>query len=109
MPPTTAQEIFAKMPEAFRPQEAPGADVVYQFHISDLEPGDWNLVIRDQQCQLNEGRHEAPSVVLTMKEEHWVGLASGALNPVMAFMTGKIKASGDLSAAQNLGTFFELG
>ena len=109
MPPTTAQEIFAKMPEFFRPQAAAGEDVVFQFHISDLEPGDWNVVVRDQTCQLHEGRHESPSVALTMREEHWVSIVNGALNPVMAFMTGKIKASGDLTAAQKLGTLFKLG
>ena len=70
-------------------------DSAFQFHISDLEPGDWNVVIHDQTCRVNEGHHEAPSVSLTMKEEHWVGLASGSLNPVMAFMTGMIQASGD--------------
>lgn len=108
MPPETAKEIFQGMPEAFRPAAAQGLDLVYQFHITDAEPGDWTVVVRDGQCSVDVGVADDPTVTLTMKEKHWVGLASGQLNPAMAFMTGKIKAKGDLMAAQKMGALFKL-
>ncbi len=106
---SSAREIFDRMPQGFRADKAVGADLVYQFHISDVEPGGWYVVIKDGTCAVVEGVHDAPTVALTMGEDDWVAMVSGKLNAAMAFMSGKITAKGDLFAAQKFGSFFKIG
>ena len=103
---SSAREIFDKMPQGFQADAADGVDMVFQFHITGA--GDWNVAVKDGTCTVSEGVHESPTVALTMSEENWIALVAGQLNPAMAFMSGKIKASGDLFAAQKFGALFKV-
>lgn len=105
---TTVNEVFEKMPQVFNPAAAAGLNVVYQFHITGAQGGDWNVVIKDSACQVNPGVHDSPSVSLTMADDDWLAMCNGTLNGMTAFMTGKLKASGDIMAAQRIPTLFPL-
>ena len=50
---------------------------------------------------------EKPGVTITMKVEDFVALASGNLDPMQAFMGGKLKISGNMMLAQKLGPILE--
>ena len=50
---------------------------------------------------------EKPGVTITMKDEDFVALASGNLDPMQAFMGGKLKISGNMMLAQKLGPILE--
>ena len=39
-----------------------------------------------------------PSATVKMTTEDFQALSSGSLNPMMAFMTGKVKVEGDLNS-----------
>jgi len=39
---------------------------------------------------------------ITVDKEDFIGLTTGDLNPMMAFMSGKIKVDGDMSVAMKL-------
>ena len=104
----TVNEVFEKMPQVFNPAAAAGLNVIYQFHITGDQAGDWNVIIKDSTCQVNEGVHESPSVSLTMADADWLAMCNGTLNGMTAFMTGKLKASGDIMAAQRIPTLFPL-
>ena len=43
---------------------------------------------------------------ISIKEEDFIKLVGGKLNPMMAFMSGKIKVAGDMSVAMKLQSFF---
>lgn len=103
---SSAEQIFDNMEQGFQPDAAEGVDIVFQFHITDA--GDWSVAVRDGTCNVTEGAHDNPTVALTMSEETWIALVGGNLNPAMAFMGGKIKASGDLFAAQKFGALFKV-
>ena len=103
---SSAKQIFDNMEQGFRPDAAVGVDMVFQFHINGA--GDWNVAVKDGACEIAEGIHANPTVALTMSEENWIALVGGKLNPAMAFMSGKIKASGDLFAAQKFGSLFKV-
>ena len=105
---TQVSDVFAKMPNAFNPAAAQGLDAVFQFEITGEGGGSWNVIIKDGACQVNEGNHETPSVTLNMSAETWVGMVNKEVNGMQAFMTGQLKASGDIMLAQRIEQLFQL-
>jgi putative sterol carrier protein len=105
----SVKEIFARMPEAFDRSAAAGLDTVIQFNIEGEEGGDWYAIIKDQTCTVSEGVDDNPTLSLRMTDKNWVALCKGELNAVMAFMSGKLKAKGDIMLAQRLTKLFSIG
>jgi putative sterol carrier protein len=105
---TNVKEVFTKMPEVFNPNAAQGLDVVFQFNITGEGEGNWNVTVKQGACQIQEGTHESPSVTLTMSGETWLGIVNKELNGMQAFMSGKLKASGDIMLAQRIEQLFPL-
>ena len=101
-------DIFTRMPEVFNPNEAKDMDKVFQFDISGEGGGQWYVKIKDGQCQVQEGFQEDPSVTLTMSAETWIAMVNKELNGVQAFMTGKLKVSGDILLAQRIYDLFSI-
>ncbi len=105
---TSVKEVFENMPQAFNAAAAAGQNLVFQFHITGGEAGDWNVIVKDGTCQVNQGVDPSPTVSLTMADEDWLAMCNGTLNGMTAFMTGKLKATGDIMAAQKIQTLFTL-
>jgi len=105
---STVNEVFEKMQQVFDASAAAGLNVVYQFHITGDQGGDSNVVIKDGTCQVNKGVHEKPSVSLTMADLDWLAICNNTMNATTAFMSGKLKASGDIMAAQRIKGLFPL-
>lgn len=97
----TAKEMILKMPELFNPEAAGDTDAVIQYNIS--EPV--YTVIKDGQMTAHEGVAENPTVAITMADDNLVKLFKRELNPMNAFMTGKLKIKGDMMLAQRLSNF----
>ncbi|UCG67276.1 MAG: SCP2 sterol-binding domain-containing protein [Deltaproteobacteria bacterium] len=57
--------------------------------------------------QVNEGSHESPNVTLTMSAETWLDIVNRELNGMQAFLSGKLKASGDIMLAQRIEKLFQ--
>jgi putative sterol carrier protein len=105
---TSVKEVFEKMPQVFNSASAAGVNTIFQFHITGGEAGDWNVVVKEGTCQVSEGVHASPNVTLTIADQDWLALCNGTLNGMTAFMTGKLKVSGDIMAAQRIQSLFPL-
>ncbi|MFH0959175.1 MAG: SCP2 sterol-binding domain-containing protein [Pseudomonadota bacterium] len=105
---TSVNEVFEKMPQVFNVAASSGLNMVFQFHITGDQSGDWNVTIKDQTCQVSPGVHAEPTVSLTMDGADWLDMCNGKLNGVTAFMTGKLRASGDIMAAQRIPSLFPM-
>lgn len=105
---TSVKEVFTKMPEVFNPAAAAGLNVVFQFHITGGEAGDWNVTVKDSACQVSEGVSSSPTVTLTLADVDWLAICNKQLDGMTAFMTGKLKASGDIMMAQRIASLFPL-
>jgi putative sterol carrier protein len=105
---TSVKEIFEKMPQVFNAAAAGGMNSVFQFHISGAEGGDWHVIIKDGACSVSQGVYDNPTVALTMADADWIAMCNGTLNGMTAFMTGKLKAKGDIMAAQRIPSLFPL-
>jgi putative sterol carrier protein len=105
----SVKEIFAGMPGVFNRDAAAGLDAVFQYNIEGAGGGDWYVVIKDQTCTVSEGVHASPTVSLRMADKDWIAMCNGEFDGMSAFMTGKLKISGDIMLAQRIASLFPLG
>ena len=103
---TDVKEVFTKMTEVFNSSAAQGMDAVFQFNITGDGGGNWNVTVKDGTCQIQEGTHDAPTVTLTMPGETWLAIVNKELKGMQAFMSGQLKASGDIMLAQRIEKLF---
>lgn len=103
----SVEQIFEKLEQNFNADAAAGMDLVFQFNIEDDK--NYNLVINDGTCKLNEGDHPDPSVTLIMNSETLQGIVSGETDGMQAFMAGQLRAEGDMMLATKLGELFNMG
>ena len=73
-----------------------------QFNITGDAGGDWNLVIKEKKAVVSTGVVEAPTISLKMKDADFVRLVNGELSGQRAFMTGKLKFKGSMTAGIKL-------
>jgi putative sterol carrier protein len=66
------------------------------------------VVIADGTCTVAHPPQLDPKLTLTMAPVDFLKVVSGAGNPMMMFMTGKLKAKGDLALAANVANLFDL-
>jgi putative sterol carrier protein len=102
----TARQLIETMPETFRPERAGRADAVVQFQLSGEGGGNWYVTIRDRTCTVAEGVTDAANATVQMDAADYVALATGRLGSMKAFMTGRVKASGDVSLLQRMDRWF---
>jgi putative sterol carrier protein len=102
----TARQLIETMPETFRPERAGRADAVVQFQLSGEGGGDWYVIIRDRTCTVVEGVADSANATVQMDAADYVALATGRLSSMKAFMTGRVKASGDVSLLKRMDRWF---
>jgi putative sterol carrier protein len=106
MTPTTVKEFFQLLPGRLDSDAAEGLDAVYQFDLSGAEGGQYILTIQEGVCQVAEGMHADPHVVLSMAGEDCVKILKGQLNGPAVAMSGRLKISGDIGLAMQLRALF---
>jgi putative sterol carrier protein len=91
----SAEEVFALMPEHFLPEQAGNLNAVLQFDLSGDGGGQWVAAIAGGQLTVTKGTVPSPNLTLNMAAKDYVAMVNGELNPMTAFMQGKVKAKGD--------------
>ena len=106
MNPTTVKEFFQLLPSRLDSDAAEDLDAVYQFDLSGAQGGQYILTIREGACQIEEGTHEDPHVVLSMAGEDRIKVLKGQLSGTSVAMSGRLKISGDIGLAMQLKALF---
>lgn len=102
-------EVCGRMPTLFRAERAGATNAVIHWTIADGAQVDtYELVIADGACTLSPAPEHQPKVAVTLGAVDFLKLVSGSANPVMMFMTGKLKAKGDLGLAAKIGDLFDI-
>lgn len=104
----SVQEIFDHIDEGFEPDKAEGVDAIFQFDLTGPTGGKYWIQVVNKQAQVQQGEHPSPTMVLTSVAEDYLAVVNGELNPMMAFMQGKIKVKGDMGLALKLQSMFGL-
>ena len=100
--------VFDAMAQSFDPNAAKGVDVIFQYHISGDDGGDWYCIIKDEQCQVEAGVHEKPTCTLKMKDMDFLAMINGTLPAMQAYTSGKLKIEGDIMKSQLIEKLFKM-
>lgn len=103
---TTVQEIFAAMPGQFDAAKAGGFDATIQFDLAGDDGGQWYVNVAEGNAVVTEGLHEAPAATIRMNASDFVDMMTGNLDPMNAFMMGKVRVEGDLNSVMKFQTLF---
>jgi putative sterol carrier protein len=108
--PSTAEvaQIFPAMCERFLPAKADGVNAIIQFELSGDNGGLYWLRIAEGKCETGQGQAENPKMTLKAAADDYHAVVMGVVNPMQAFMSGKIKVQGDMSLAMKMQTMFAM-
>src|SRR5436190_955297 len=89
--------IFHRLPSRFRPDRAGDTNAVIVWNITGPNGTDaYEVTIANGTCTTGPVTGADPKVTFTLAGPEFLTLISGSSNPMMMFMTGKLKAKGDL-------------
>lgn len=95
-------QVFPTIVERFDPKKAAGLNVAIQFDLSGDNGGLYWLLIENDKAETGEGKLENAKMTLKASGDDFYNMLKGTINPMQAFMTGKIKIQGDTSLALKL-------
>ncbi len=98
---TSVQELIQRI-TGLDPSRLQGMSGVVLFDLSGEGGGKWTLTFAEGKVKVEEGQTATPNVTLSMNASDFLAMANGQLNPVSAFMQGKIRVTGDMAMAMRL-------
>ncbi|MBN1661063.1 MAG: SCP2 sterol-binding domain-containing protein [Anaerolineae bacterium] len=101
------REMMEAMPGAFLPEKAGNSRALIQLVLTGDDGGNWVIDVADGQCQVREELAARSDVTVTMNGDDFVALYKDQMNPVSAFMSGKIKVSGNVGMVMQLLNWFQ--
>jgi putative sterol carrier protein len=104
----TAQDIIMAMPTAFNAASANGLNANVQLRLAGDQGGDWVVGVHNGACTVQPGTVPNPQVTLNADAQDFVGVVTGRLNPMTAFMTGRLRVQGDMGLAARIPSLFKM-
>ncbi len=100
-------QVFENMANQFQPDKAAGQSAVIGWDITSPEgTHSYQLKVADGACTAVQGNAEPARVTLGMALPDFLRFLTGQLDGMQAFMTGKLKLSGDMMFAQSMQAWF---
>jgi len=104
-------EVFNRMPTLFRADRAGATQAVIHWNLTGGPGGatdTYETVIENGACTVTNQPVREPKLAMTMEPLTFLKVVTGDSNPMMMFMTGKIKAKGDLGLAAQVAKLFDI-
>lgn len=100
----TFQDFFAEVEEKFAGANVKGMKehLAYQFNIVGEGAGAFYVEVKDEMLYVAPYEYYDRDVVFTAKAEVFKKIVTGAMDPVFAFTTGKLKVDGSIETALKL-------
>lgn len=100
----TYEELVEKAREIYTKVDASNVKehVAFQFNVTGEAQGAFYLEVADGKVNVEPYEYYDRDILVTTSEQVLLDIVSGKTDPVKAFLTGKLKAEGDLSKASIL-------
>jgi len=107
--PSDVRSAIEALPTAFLPEKAGQTKALIQLDLGGQDGGQWVLDVAEGQCSLREEVAAQPNAKISMDAKDFVALFRNQLDPMRAFMAGKIKVSGNMGLVMQLMNWFRRG
>lgn len=97
---------FMGLPDRFDAAAAGDLSAVFYFAIGGAGGGDYTVRVAEGKCEVTKAKPENPDLIATVTDTDMAAIAAGELDPVSAFMAGKLQVDGDLALAMRLPDLF---
>lgn len=105
--PDVIDQISAAMVERFQADKAAGQSGVVQWDITGPDGvHSFHLDVADGTCTATSGPAESARVTLGLTLPDFLRFIAGQLDGMQAFMSGKLKLTGDMMFAQSMQAWF---
>jgi putative sterol carrier protein len=99
----SAQEFFDTLPSRVDESKTAGLNATYLFDVEGA--GKWTVAVKEGNVDVREGGDSADTTI-SANEENFLKIVNGEENATAAYMTGKIKVTGDMGTAMKLQKLF---
>ncbi|KAK9499369.1 hypothetical protein O3M35_002417 [Rhynocoris fuscipes] len=97
------QPIFDAIVKRLSPELVKSTNSIFQFNLTGPQESVWFIDLKNGSGSAGKGKpSDKPDATLTMDSQHFFDMFTGKLKPTAAFMTGKLKISGNLQNAMKL-------
>jgi len=104
---TVLERVFQGMQQAFNPDKASGQSAVIQYVVNAADgPRTWIVNVAAGRCDVSQGQAPSPRVTLTIGLADFLRLLAGKLDAMNAFISGKLKVTGDIMFANTMQSWF---
>jgi putative sterol carrier protein len=94
------KQFFEELPAKADPERIAGVEHAFVFDIAGA--GRWLVELHGGRLAVTENAEGAGDAIFSMSAETFDRITEGKQNPMIAYMTGKVKVSGDVKAAMDL-------
>jgi len=101
------RQIMLDIPNYFNAEKAKGVSGIVQCMFTGNQASDWVIRIEDQECSVDEGTTNNPDLTIKADAEDGVKILTKQMDPMRAYMLGRVKVFGDLSLGMKLTNFFD--
>lgn len=104
----TPKGVIEKIKEkiASDPEISSKVNAIFQFVLHGDDGGEWWFDLTKTPPLTGEGNNENATCTITMESTDFIAMINRDANPMMLFMSGKLKIGGDISAAMKLQNLF---
>jgi putative sterol carrier protein len=104
--------IFRQIPRLLDRPRAAGVELAVRVvitHSPSAGADVYDIAVADGEARVTRGSHEPPpSVTITVDGVRFLRLLSGNADPMRAYLSGDLSASGDIMAAARLASLFRV-
>jgi len=104
----TVSDLIKVIPKLFIRENAVNVNANFQIIATGQTGGEWGIKIMDQTCEIESGIIENPDYSLIASAEDLLKIFFGELDPLKAFMQGKIQFKGRINKAMELSDLFTM-
>lgn len=89
----TSRDFLYALPGKVSPAVIEGLETVFHFDLEGENGGLFTITVTGGKVTVADGLNGDAKCVVRSTGDHFVSLATGELNPMMAVLTGKVKIS----------------